>query len=396
MAESFCDGRVTLHRGDMLAVLPSLPEASIDACVCDPPYVLPKVAARFGKEDSAVAQGRVYQGALANFVGKPAIVGDVAHKAETWREVYRVLKPGAWVVAFSAANNFGGLQNALVAAGFEVREAVLDIIDSSHRVAAFLDLLSDAQRLAFLECVVERSSAGNLLAWVFGSGFAHGKPIGKFMDRHYLGDQLDIDEIARGPVTHSAAFYEGADIVLKPAFEPIVMVRKPLVGTIAENLAAFGTGTLNIDACRVKGTDQDRNPSNVIHDGSPAALGAFPGGADRFFYSPKADSRDRAGSRHPTVKPLDVMQWLVRLVSMPGQTVLDPFAGSGTTGEAALAEGRRSILVELDKQFQDDIADRMRTALAGPDERKRQLIKAKGTDTPFEAGTLFASLWGTT
>ena len=85
MAESFCDGRVTLHRGDMLAVLPSLPEASIDACVCDPPYVLPKVAARFGKEDSAVAQGRVYQGALANFVGKPAIVGDVAHKAETWR-----------------------------------------------------------------------------------------------------------------------------------------------------------------------------------------------------------------------------------------------------------------------------------------------------------------------
>ena len=64
--------------------------------------------------------------------------------------------------------------------------------------------------------------------------------------------------------------------------------------------------------------------------------------------------------------------------------------------EAALAEGRRSILVELDKQFQDDIADRMRTALAGPDERKRQLIKAKGTDTPFEAGTLFASLWGTT
>jgi DNA modification methylase len=392
MAETFCDGRVTLHRGDMASVLRALPENSIDGCACDPPYVLPKVEARFGKENSAVAQGRVYQGAMAHFVGKPAIVGDIAHKVETWREVYRVLKPGAWVVAFSAANNLGGLQNALVGAGFETREAVLDIIDGSSRIATFLDTLNDAQRLAFLECVVERSAAGNLLAWVFGSGFAHGKPIGKFMDRLYLGDRLDDDEIARGAVTHSAAFYEGTDIVLKPAFEPIVMVRKPLVGTIAQNLAAFGTGTLNIDACRVKGQDGERNPSNIIHDGSPAALGAFPNGADRFFYSAKADARDRAGSKHPTVKPVELMQFLVRLISMPGQTVLDPFAGSGTTGEAALTEGRRSILIEIDREFQDDIADRMRTAFAGPEERKRQLIKAKGTDTPFEAGTLFAGL----
>lgn len=390
--ETFCDGRVSLYRGDMLSVLPTLPEDSIDGCVCDPPYVLPKVAARFCKADAAEAQGRIYQGAFAGFVGKPAIVGDIAHKVETWRAVYRVLKPGAWVVAFSAASNFGGLQSALVGAGFETREAVLDIIDQSAKLAAFLDTLSDAQRLAFLELVIERSAAGNLLAWVFGSGFAHGKPIGKFMDRHYLGDVLDADEIERGPVTHSAAFYEGADIVLKPAFEPIVMVRKPLVGTIAENLAAYGTGTLNIDACRVKSHDGERSPSNVIHDGSPAALGAFPNGADRFFYSPKADARDRAGSKHPTVKRLELMQWLVRLISTPGQTVLDPFAGSGSTAEAALIEGRRSILIELDREFQDDIADRMRTAFAGPDERKRQLIKAKGDDVPFEAGSLFAGL----
>jgi site-specific DNA-methyltransferase (adenine-specific) len=392
IVDSFCDGRVTLHRGDMLDVLPALPESSIDACVCDPPYVLPKVAARFGKADSATAQGRVYQGAFAGFVGKPSIVGDVAHKVETWRAVFRVLKPGAWVAAFSAANNFGGLQSALVGAGFETREAVLDIIDGSAKVAAFLATLSDAQRAAFLEMVVERSSAGNLLAWVFGTGFAHGKPIGKFMDRHYLGDLLDEAEAARGAVTHSAAFYEGADIVLKPAFEPIILVRKPLAGTIAENLAAFGTGTLNIDACRVHGADGVRNPSNIVHDGSPAALGAFPAGADRFFYNAKADDRDRAGSKHPTVKPPGPLQWLVRLVTTPGQTVLDPFAGSGSTGEAALNEGRRAILIEIDREFQDDIADRLRTAFAGPDERKRQLMKAKGDDAPFEAGSLFANL----
>lgn len=391
-SESFCDGRVTLHRGDMLAVLPTLPENSIDGCVCDPPYVLPKVAARFGKADAAGAQGRVYQGAFAGFLGKPAIVGDVAHKAETWRAVYRVLKPGAWVVAFSAANNFGGLQNALVEAGFETREAVLDIIDGSARVAAFLDTLSDAQRLAFLELMIERSAPGNLLAWVFGSGFAHGKPIGKFMDRHYLGDALDADEIERGPVSHSAAFYEGADIVLKPAFEPIVMMRKPLAGTIAENLAAYGTGTLNVDACRAVAQDGTRGPATIITDGSPAALGAFPSGEGRFFYSAKADARDRAGSRHPTVKPLDLNRWLVRLISTPGQTVLDPFAGSGSTGEAAMIEGRRSVLIEIDREFQDDIAERMRTAFTGPDERKRQLIKAKGEAEPFAPGSLFAGL----
>ncbi len=391
-SESFCDGRVMLHRGDMLDVLPTLPDNSIDGCACDPPYVLPKVAARFGKADAAVAQGRVYQGALANFIGKPAIVGDVAHKVETWREVYRVLKPGAWVAAFSAANNFGGLQNALVGAGFETREAVLDIIDGSAKVAAFLDTLSDAQRLAFLEIVVEHSAAGNLLAWVFGSGFAHGKPIGKFLDRHYLGDLLDEAEAERGAVTHSAAFFEGTDIVLKPAFEPIILVRKPLVGTIAENLAMYGTGVLNVDACRVVSADGTRGPANIIHDGSPAALGAFPNGEHRFFYNAKADARDRAGSKHPTVKPCGVMQFIVRLISMPGQTLLDPFAGSGSTGEAALNEGRRAVLIEIDRQFQDDIAERMRTAFAGPDERARQLIKAKGEAVPFDADSLFAGL----
>jgi hypothetical protein len=232
------------------------------------------------------------------------------------------------------------------------------------------------------------------------------------------------------------------------------MARKPLIGTVAENVIQFGTGALNIDACRVAAADAEegrtrhgggivgngtsyelpdsngatpagRWPANVIHDGSDEAVGAFPetapsptglitqggdhfsigsnertrgtkfqghgdsGSAARFFYSAKADADDRLGSKHPTVKPLDLMQYLVRLVTPPGGTVLDLFAGTGTTGEAAWREGFRAVLIEREAEYQADIRRRMAHALAGPDERKRAIAKAKHGDEPFSEG-LFA------
>lgn len=101
------------------------------------------------------------------------------------------------------------------------------------------------------------------------------------------------------------------------------------------------------------------------------------GSAARFFFSAKADADDRLGSGHPTVKPVDLLQWIVRLITPPGGTTLDPFAGTGTTGEAAWREGMKAVLVEREAEYQDCIRRRMRLALAGPDERRRESIKAK-------------------
>jgi site-specific DNA-methyltransferase (adenine-specific) len=173
---------------------------------------------------------------------------------------------------------------------------------------------------------------------------------------------------------------------------------------------------------------EGRWPANLIHDGSEEVLAAFPesgppcgsakkgesqgwiagspashpgsnaayvgdtGNAARFFYTAKADSDDRIGSKHPTVKPVDLMQWLVRLVTPKGGIVLDPFAGTGTTAEACFREGMRCILIERETAYQADIRRRMRLVLAGPDERSRESIKAKVGDVPFEDGTLFAGL----
>ncbi len=171
-----------------------------------------------------------------------------------------------------------------------------------------------------------------------------------------------------------------------------------------------------------------RWPANVIHDGSEEVVGAFPesrdglavnsnrngaeipneiygkgwkhsgrdegyggeGSAARFFYTAKADSDDRLGSKHPTVKPLDLMQWLVRLVTPKGGTVLDCFAGTGTTGEAAWREGFKAILIEREAEYQNDIRRRMKLAVSGPDERQREGIKARGLTA--DAGPLFGAM----
>lgn len=255
------------------------------------------------------------------------------------------------------------------------------------------------------------------------------------------------------PATDSARQWEGWGTALKPAHEPIVLARKPLSeSTIAANVLKHGTGAINIDACRVataedtarapsalhpgaigylrddipmlggNGSPLGRWPANVIHDGSDEVVETFPetesgggdkrggckffmggdsrseptnheaniGSAARFFYSSKADSDDRIGSRHPTVKPLDLMQYLVRLVTPPRGRILDPFAGTGTTGEAAWREGFNAVLIEREAEYVADIERRMSLCLAGPDERARESIKARLKGKPEDHGPLFS------
>ncbi|MDX2308098.1 MAG: site-specific DNA-methyltransferase [Hyphomicrobium sp.] len=223
-------------------------------------------------------------------------------------------------------------------------------------------------------------------------------------------------------ISDDARRWEGWGTALKPAHEPIALARKPFRGTVAGNVLVHGTGAINIDACRV-GSDGGcagagagagaaivcfggglngtfakpvdglgRWPANVMTDGSIDVLESFPPSARdaiRFFYAPKADraerefglrdggvgalrdgkrSTQRVANHHPTVKPVDLMAWLCRLTTATGGVVLDPFAGSGSTGIAAIRHGFRFVGIEQSPEY-FEIAVKRITAAAECEDR---------------------------
>lgn len=374
MKPYYADEAVTLYHGDCRDVIASLPSNSLDACVTDPPYEL-------------------------GFMGRKWDASGIAYDKWLWAEVWRVLKPGAHVLAFGGTRTWHRLAVAIEDAGFEVRDSI---------------------------------------AWMYGSGFPKSLDVSKAIDKAAGAEREVVGMRSHAPVAHGAApdasgshiwtgrltskegltaaaqQWQGWGTALKPAFEPIVVARKPLIGTVAENVQQWGTAALNIDGCRIgsdggtsgatagpsdgiygNGLNGERShpvpglgrwPANVILDehqaealdrqsglskstihergrgmgyhGASADRGETGisdlGGASRFFYTAKADASERPrvdGVAHPTVKPLDLMQYLVRLVTPPGGAVLEPFAGSGTTLEACIAEGFQCIGIELTDEY---------------------------------------------
>lgn len=350
-------------QGDCREALRGLSDASIDACVTDPPYGL-------------------------SFMGK-AWDYDVP-SADTWREVYRVMKPGAHLLAFFGSRTYHRGVVQIEDAGFEIRDQIMWVYGSgfpkSLDVSKAIDKAAGAKR----EVVTE------------------GKPVKRMIpgaDQNATGSWIKDNgrvfvPTETAPATDAARQWEGWGTALKPAHEPIVVARKPLVGTVVENVQRFGTGAINIDASRIAFADpadeqeaktknqhaafgsgpmtnqvfgkftkdrEDYNPpgrwpANVIHDGSEEVVALFSDAA-RFFYCAKASKADRgAGNNHPTVKPTALMRYLVRLVTPPKGLVLDPFAGSGSTGKAAMLEGFDFIGVERDPDFAELAWRRIREA----------------------------------
>lgn len=397
---------VRVIEGDSRDVLKTLGDATVDSVVTDPPYALVSIGKRFGAENAAPAKGDVYARASAGFMGQQWDTGETAFAVEFWREVYRVLKPGGHVIAFAGTRTYHRLACAVEDAGFEIRDMISWLYGSgfpkSHDVSKGID---KSKGVAF-----EASPAG-------GVGFMGPDGPG--------GYNVTKNQLTRvGEQSPEAARWAGWGTALKPACEPCVLARKPLSGTVAANVLEYGTGALNIDGCRIgerearelnrggsigyggsepQGVVVDggagRWPANVIHDGSPEVVEAFPdsefaghhpakrngasmwsgdggglngnsgpekkmelGSAARFFYTAKADATDRLGTKHPTVKPTDLMRYMIRLVTPPGGLVLDPFAGSGSTGVAAVFEGMGAILVEREPAFAADARRRIEWA----------------------------------
>jgi DNA modification methylase len=754
MVTNFLDDRVTLHPGDCLDVLATLPENSIDACVTDPPYHLTSIVKRFGAEGAApvkVGKTGAYARASAGFMGKQWDGGDIAFDPETWAAVYRVMKPGAHLVAFGGTRTYHRMACAIEDAGFEIRDQIAWIYGSgfpkSHDVSKAIDRAFDSDRpseeasqwqgwgtsakpawepIAFCakplplkavfailfqdlgtrlwselcrKCPLPASDADEILQSFLlkcekagantvvdhartsvlanpesaviaaASSTSHARTSKKAMESiapesaresgngsissgteipitaadatslnpvisALLLRQTNIDwstfslwrrisdavlDEARTYTIETATeqtialrtlsfflsqttpvFTRDNDKYFSPNLEPIVLARKPLIGTIAANVLLHGTGALNIGGCRVEGAPEStrfnpakhshdgyrmnatgaetaerasslgRWPANLIHDGSEEVLAVFPesnssdvprnrsprvdrtqwrnGGAEyndtteygdsgsaarffasfpredercpsiksandeartfalqsehvvsalsnavamsadrqtlqrqsyrapnmnvsdqqlklivasvtetiqnierrfafelppekllaklgpvtcvaipnptgittitvnllmssrcveavtfdiietseevgaqgfdrRFHYTAKADAEDRIGSKHPTVKPLDLMQYLCRLITPPGGTVLDMFAGTGTTGEAAWREGFKAILIEREAEYQADIARRM--DLATKPSKRSAIAKGKGRLMGAEGTPLF-------
>jgi DNA modification methylase len=412
-----------IRHGDCREVLKQLPDCSVDSIVTDPPYEL-------------------------GFMGKSWDSTGVAYDVEVWRECLRVLKVGGHLLAFGGSRTYHRLAVAIEDSGFQIRDQIM---------------------------------------WVYGSGFPKSLNIGKAIDKAAgapvkVGKAFKVageyghrdlrdpeaqgfsrDEMRHSAVTAEAKQWEGWGTALKPAHEPIVMARKPLDGTVANNVLTHGVGGINIDASRVSMSEEDfaklsagveairkrggtmenswknssdlsganpanaqgRFPANFIHDGSDEVLELFPdskssktktsddrinhnksmfvdgvhnaensyddsGSAARFFYCAKASKKDRnegldgfeerwkaaaefrpnhmekalegesenpfgrfqpTQNHHPTVKPTDLMQYLVRLVTPSNGTVLDPFTGSGSTGKAATLEGFNFIGIEQSAEY---------------------------------------------
>ena len=488
-----------LLNGDCIEQMQKLIDdgVQVDSVVTDPPYEL-------------------------GFMGKSWDASGIAFDKKTWELAFQLLKPGGYLLAFSASRNYHRMAIAVEDAGFEIRDQIMWIYGSGFpknlNIGKGIDKKPNADLNEFSKALKERrielgyslSEADKLITggttmYSFLEGrknddvYPPNREYWKNIKKHFgmngwekiIENNLKVVGEKDGSygyqkngerwknttnetelTSETAKQYEGWGTALKPAHEPIVMARKPLEGTVVDNVLKHGTGGINIDGCRIE-TEENLNggayakngnrgslegdirsgasegmfqsektigedfvqpigrfPANVMHDGSDVVVKGFPnakgwssqkhntfnpyggnalqsseterdgfhkgyddnGSAARFFYCPKTAKSERnqglvefddkqyshdgrkksienpyqrnksiSKNSHPTVKPVELMKYLCRLVTPKGGTVLDPFMGSGSTGMAAKDEGFNFIGIEREKEYFEISEQRIKT-----------------------------------
>ena len=322
---------ITLHQGDCRDIMRTYPDQHFDAVITDPPYGISFLGEKW---DTATPTG--FQA-----------------WAQSWgEEVLRVLKPGGYLLAFSAPRTYHRLTSGLEDAGFEIRDAMAWI--RADGTPAGMDLSSAFDRAAG---VLDQRAGRDVREWADENTATH-------MSSHKL-------HATGQPVTDDAKTWEGWGVGLKPAWEPIVVARRPLEGRLVDNVRARGTGAMNIRA----GMDAVHGlyPPNLLMSEQALASAVEQGAPDHvwpvFRYQPKARKSERpivGGVQHVTVKPLELMRYLIRLVVKPGSLILEPFAGSGTTLQAAAMENTRAVGCELDARYIPLIKERFKHGIEAP------------------------------
>ena len=329
------------------------------------------------------------------FMGKAWDGSKIAFDVDMWRECLRVLKPGGHLITFGGQRTIHRIICAAEDAGFDVRDLgawqYWSGFPKSLDVSKAIDAAAGAER----EVVGMKRHArdGDVSAQRWASCGAHHVAVTGGTS------QVGLETL---PATDDAKTWQGWGTALKPCLEPWALLRKPFKGTVAANVLEWGTGGINVDGCRYAYGDRAWPGPNEEHAGwattrkngllygqantetnPPSDLGRWPANV---YVCPKPSTAEREigcghlpqkrgaelvgrnaenkgvnspragagrtsngrGNTHPTVKPIALMQWLCRLVTPPGGTVLDPFAGSGTTGIAAMREGFGFVGIEMD------------------------------------------------
>ena len=316
---------VQIELGDCRDLIAVMPTESVDSIVTDPPYEL-------------------------GIMGKKWDASGIAYNVALWQECLRVLKPGGHMLSFGGTRTYHRMTCAIEDAGFEIRDCIVWVYSSgfpkSHNVSKSIDKAAGATR----EVIGTKKLGGNAAQSTKEKGGTYA------VNTNSVG-VAPINVPITAPATEAAKQWDGWGTALKPANEPIVVARKPLVGTVANSVQQYGTGAMNIDATRIG----ERWPANVIDNEQMQEDWV------KYFFTPKASRAERnagleVSNTHPTVKPLALMRYLVRLVTPPNGTVLEPFAGSGTTLVAAVLEGFNAIGCELTAEYLPIIEGRVQWA----------------------------------
>jgi DNA modification methylase len=372
--------------GNNIEELKKFDDNYFDSIVTDPPYEI-------------------------GFMGKGWDASGIANNPEMWSECLRVLKPGGYLLSFSATRTYHRMAVAIEDSGFEIRDMIEWVYGSGFPKSRNIGKDMEKKEVGGIKNLKQIGTKKGIKVETGTQGFSYSKEYvaGKSMGGRQISGEIPVYEINNS--------WEGWGTALKPAHEPICMARKPLAEkTVAENVLKYGTGGINIDESRV-GTEEmkaqtsgktsrayqseetttaggigedkiGRFPANLIHDNSEEVRECFPetnridkrtscksstgmffedskelnrpqdsgGNASRFFksiiYQAKASKSERGvGNIHPTVKPVALMEYLIKMVTPTNGIVLDPFMGSGSTGVACVLNDFEFVGIDLDKDY---------------------------------------------
>lgn len=374
-----------LFSGKMEDVLQTFENNSIDCIITEPPYEL-------------------------NFMGKSWDKSSVSFSKETWNHCFKVLKSGGYLIAFGGSRTYHRIACAIEDAGFEIRDCMMWLYGSGFPKSMNLGLAID-KKMGIESKVIGEKKTHNFK-----------EHNGSMMSRFNIVNEKTTTKLIK--YKKASNNWQGWGTCLKPAYEPIIIARKPFKGSLINNVLINGVGGINIDECRIGSEERTykgmskKQPENagcfrddnwIPKDIEVTANGRFPSNvvltydesdfeevcenmsnSSRYFYCAKASKKDRdegleafeerniddgsvrtnqeterkfganpvlKRNIHPTVKPVDLMQYLVRMFAPKGSIILDPFMGSGSTGKAVMYENRernsgyKFIGIELTKEY---------------------------------------------
>ena len=388
-----------LLNGDCIEQMQKLKDEGkqIDSVVTDPPYHLTSIVERYGKEGSAPAKDKdgLYQRQARGFMGKEWDGGDIAFRTDTWKLAYDLLKPGGHLLAFSASRNYHRMAVAIEDAGFEIRDQIMWIYGSGFPKSLNLGdgwgtaLKPAHEPIVMAKKFIEGTNKNNREKYGTGginidgcrieteenlnggayakngnrgslvSDIRSGASEGMFQSKKTVGEDF-VQPTGRFPAN---VMHDGSDVV------------QDIFPKTSKSSGGGGSKTVSPSDNVYQGGWGHKEYDKTIGFGDE-------GSASRYFYCPKTSKSERnqgliefddkqyshdgrkksienpyqrnksvSKNSHPTVKPVELMKYLCRLVTPKGGTVLDPFMGSGSTGMAAKDEGFNFIGIEREKEY---------------------------------------------